>query len=138
MKTYFDKGAYSPDDDGIMLSRFTDTLNVHFDFDTEEVNDENPDTDAEEATEPTLRYSCELVRVKGANTYASIVSAIVNDRYNADDAQALTANYNEAKDTDADIDEDKRAEYIAEYVAFQSWRKKAKDIARKVVAKLGV
>jgi hypothetical protein len=138
MKTYFDIGTLTPDADGILLSRYTDTLNVYFDFDTEEIDDTTNEDTASNAATKTQRGVCEIVRVKQSNTYASIVSAIVNDRYSADDAQALSANYNEAKDTDSEIDDDKRAEYVAEYVAFQAWRKKAKDIAKKVVAKLGV
>lgn len=77
-------------------------------------------------------YVCENVDVKG-RTYADIVSAIVNDRYTADDVQALQANYIEAKDETSEILDEKREEYLTEYSAFQEWRKKAKEVASAVL-----
>jgi len=77
--------------------------------------------------------ACESIDVKG-QSYGEIISAIINDRYNADDNQALQANHELAKDPDSEISEEKRAEYLAEYAAYQSWRAHAKDIARIVLS----
>lgn len=80
-------------------------------------------------------YNCESVDVNG-RTYGDIVSAIVNDRYSADEVQAIMANYAEALDGSSDITAEKRAEYLAEYEAYQTWRKHAKEVAHTVVSEL--
>ena len=69
-------------------------------------------------------------------TYGSIVSAIVNDRYSADDVQALSANFIDAKDTRSSVEEDKREEYVNEWSEYQSWRTTAKGIATTVITML--
>lgn len=78
------------------------------------------------------QYICENIDVNG-RTYSAIVSAIVNDRYTADDVQAINANLIEAQDADSELSDEKRDEYMAEYAAFQAWRKKAKAVAATVV-----
>ena len=80
-------------------------------------------------------YNCESVDVNG-RTYGDIVSAIVNDRYSADEVQAIMANYAEALDSSSEITAEKRAEYLAEYEGYQAWRKHAKEIAAEVVSNL--
>lgn len=80
-------------------------------------------------------YNCESVDVNG-RTYGDIVSAIVNDRYSADEVQAIMANYAEALDGSSDITAEKRAEYLAEYEDYQTWRKHAKEVAHTVVSEL--
>lgn len=74
-------------------------------------------------------WDCENVDVIGDN-YDVIVAAIVKDRYTEDRREAILANYEEAKDSESDLTDAKRAEYIEEYKAFQEWRRKAKQIAR--------
>lgn len=93
------------------------------------------DTDGVELPSTAKLYVCENVDVKG-RSYSQIVSAIVNDRYTADDFQALEANYIEAKDENSDVTDAKRSEYLAEYAEFQAWRKKAKAIAAEVIEML--
>lgn len=78
---------------------------------------------------------CENVDVVG-RSYGDIVSGIINDRYSADENQALMANYELAKDATSAISDEKRAEYLAEYSAYQDWRAHAKEIAQLVVSQI--
>jgi len=94
-------------------------------------SENEPEALRRHAPEPN-QYVCENVDVIG-RTYPDIVSAIVNDRYSADDVQALQANFIEAKDNGSDITAEKRQEYLDEYAAFQAWRKRAKEVAATVV-----
>ena len=79
-------------------------------------------------TAPDDIYECESVDVKG-RSYSDMVSGIINDRYPADRYQAVMANYENAKDENSEITAEKRAEYLAEYAAYQDWRSHAKEIA---------
>ena len=76
--------------------------------------------------------ACESIDVAG-NAYGEIVSAIVNDHYSPDAYQAILANYELAKDKNSGITPEKKAEYLAEYAAFQEWRSHAKEVAHIVV-----
>lgn len=80
--------------------------------------------------------SCDMVEIVNDRSYGDIVSAIVNDQYDADDTQALYANLLEARDAESDIEQAKREEYITEYTQYQQFRKKAKEIAKFVVEQL--
>ena len=82
------------------------------------------------------QYVCENVDVEGEHDYDSIVSAIIMDRYDADKRDAIFANLEMARDTTSVLDEDKRAEYLKEYTDYQSYRIKAKETAKEVLAKL--
>lgn len=117
---------------GIICVKEGSLLRVYFDIAPYEpvVSDNQPEDIQNVPTENN--YVCQVVDVQG-QTYADIVSAIVNDRYSADDVQALQANFIEAKDAESEIDGEKRQEYLAEYASFQAWRKKAKEIAIKVL-----
>jgi len=101
-------------------------------FDIEAWTPGAPHDAGEEYTAPENQYVCENVDVNGRG-YGEIVSAIVNDRYTADDVQAINANYTEAKDPESEMTDEKRAEYLAEYAAFQAWRKKSKSVASAVI-----
>lgn len=79
-------------------------------------------------TAPDDLFNCESVDVNGRSK-ADIVSAIVNDRYSADQFQAILANYSMAMNENADLTDEKREEYLGEYEAFQEWRLHAKQIA---------
>lgn len=97
-------------------------------FDIEPVT-EMPAEDGETPSGPSDLYKCYNVDVPVPANYGSIVAAIVNDRYSADDTQALISNFTSARIEDSDMTEDKREEYIAEWNDFQSWRAKSKEIA---------
>ena len=49
---------------------------------------------------------------------------------------AIFANLEMARDMTSELDEGKRAEYLKEYTDYQSYRIKAKEIAKEVLAKL--
>ena len=111
---------------GVRISVEGALLRLQFDFSEAEPLEGEVTTDI---------YNCESVDVNG-RTYGDIVSAIVNDRYSADEVQAIMANYAEALDGSSDITAEKRAEYLAEYEAYQACRKHAKEIAAQVVSTL--
>lgn len=94
----------------------------------------DPEPREEEELPADLKV-CESIDVEG-QSYGQMVSAIINDRYSSDDNQALTANYEMAKDPDSSLSEEKRAEYLAEYAAYQNWRAHAKAIARTAVTEI--
>lgn len=80
-------------------------------------------------------YSCENIDIEGGGrTYGEITAAIVNDKYDSNDVQAIIANKALADDTKSDITDTKRAEYLQEYNDFQAYREKAKEVATKAVA----
>ena len=87
-------------------------------------------------TAPDDIYECESVDVKG-RSYSDMVSGIINDRYPADRYQAVMANYENAKDENSEITAEKRAEYLAEYAAYQDWRSHAKEIASSALEIIG-
>lgn len=117
---------------GIICKEEGSILRVYFDIKPHEpvVSENQPAGMQEESGAPI--YVCENVDA-GGRTYGDIVSAIVNDRYSADDVQALQANYIEAKDPESTIPDEKREEYLTEYSDFQAWRKRAKEVASAVV-----
>ncbi len=117
---------------GIICKEEGSILRVYFDINPHVpvVSENEPAGMQDESAAPV--YVCENVDVEG-RTYGDIVSAIVNDRYSADDVQALQANYIEAKDPESIIPDEKREEYLTEYADFQLWRKHAKEIASAVV-----
>lgn len=104
-------------------------LRILFDFKKAEVK-----TDDEKES-PNDIYDCESVDVNG-RTYGEIVSAIINDRYTTDSVQAIMANYEDAKDESSPISEEKREEYIYEYITYQVFRKHAKEIAKIAVEQI--
>lgn len=75
----------------------------------------------------------ENVDMRCSVDYGSVVNAIVSDRYAPDKVQAIMANYQDAKDSESEITDEKRAEYLQEYSDYQEWRKKAKTVASAVV-----
>jgi hypothetical protein len=119
--------------DGIYLLQEGALLRIYFDF----VEYQQPESiEGMQREERTDSYEAYNVDVPAPFSYGNIVSAIVNDKYTADDVQALQANYIEAKDADADLTEAKRQEYLTEWSDFQNWRAKAKYIAKNVTDKL--
>lgn len=117
---------------GIICFKEGTLIRVYFDIEPHQpIAEENAPEGMQWENNPNL-YVCQNVDVEG-RTYGDIVSAIVNDRYSADDVQALQANYIEAKDPGSEIPEDKREEYLTEYSDFQAWRKHAKEVASEVI-----
>ena len=114
---------------GVQTTIEGNLLRILFDFKKAEVKTDD------ETEAPTDIYDCESVDVNG-RTYGEIVSAIINDRYNADSVQAIMANYEDAKDESSPISEEKREEYIYEYNMYQVFRKHAKEIAKIAVEQI--
>jgi len=112
-------------------------LRLFFDF--AEVPPSTEGTDGSTTTPATTdkQYSCTNVDIEGDRSYNSIVAAIVSANYTSDDVQAILANYTMAIDsTNTTLTDDKKAEYKAEYEAFQNVRTHAKAIAD-VVSQMG-
>ncbi|MDE5872140.1 MAG: hypothetical protein K2H22_09390, partial [Muribaculaceae bacterium] len=102
--TSYNEFAVIPEN-GIICVEEGPILRVYFDIKPHVpvVSENDPTGILDESAAPI--YECENVDVDG-RTYGEIVSAIVNDRYSADDVQALQANYIEAKDSDSEIPDD--------------------------------
>lgn len=90
---------------------------------------EMPTEDGETSSGPGDLYECYNVDVPVPADYGTVVAAIVNDKYSADDTQALISNFTSARIEESDMTEEKREEYISEWNVFQAWRAKAKEIA---------
>lgn len=73
----------------------------------------------------TTKYSYEAIRVPFPPKYGEVVSCIISDHYTADQMQAIVNNH--LMDSESD-------EHKAEFEAMQSWRMKAKEIAREVLS----
>ena len=81
--------------------------------------------------------TCINIDVAVPASYGSVVAAVVSDRFSSDDVQALVANYT-ASLGDDDLPPGKQEEYQSEWMGYQEWRKKAKEIAQIVVNRLTV
>ena len=110
--------------DNVMTTQEGNLLRVYFDFQKEEVKDNEGNV----VNDP-VQFSCQQVDVVGRHGYGDIVSAIVNDKYSPDQIQAVMFNYELAKDDDSLISDEKREEYLAEYQTLQEYRAHAKQIA---------
>lgn len=105
---------------GVLVVLEGSLTRIYFDFTDPQPREEEPfAVDIKE---------CENIDVHGRSR-DDIVSAIINDRYNNNSYQAISANYELAKDPDSQITPEKRAEYLEEHAAFQNWRTHAKEIA---------
>lgn len=117
---------------GVEFVREGALLRIYFDFErSESVQMAGSDDMVVED-----QYVCENVDVEGDHDYGNIVSAIIMERYDSNKRDAIFANLEVARDTTSEIDEDKRAEYLKEYSDYQSYRAKAKEIAKEVLAKM--
>ena len=116
-------------DNGIVIRQEGGVVRLFFDI---EPAPEMPTMEGETPCGPGDLYECYNVDVPVPADYGTIVAAIVNDKYSADDTQALISNFTEARVEESDMPAAKREEYIAEWSEFQAWRAKAKEIARTV------
>lgn len=120
-------------ENGIVIRQEGAVVRLFFDI---EPAPEMPTEDGETPCVPSDLFKCYNVDVATPANYGNVIAAIVNDKYSADDVQALTANYFEAKDSESALSDAKRAEYLNEWNEFQAWRAKAKEIATYVVTQL--
>lgn len=114
---------------GIICIRESVILRVMFDIEQREPVTIDGHTEGEDL------YDLTIVDVPGTS-YGEIVSAIINDRYSSDQVQALTANRALALDSDSGISDEKRQEYLDEYLAYQAYRSHAKEVASLAIIEL--
>lgn len=120
---------------GILIRQEGAVLRVFYDISKAPAPDVADDSE-ETPAPPEDLCECYNIDVDAPIEYGSIVAAIVNDKYSADDVQALSANYIDAKDPDSTILREKREEYLAEWSEYQAWRTSAKEIASTVISML--
>ena len=116
-------------DSGIVIRQEGGVVRLFFDI---APAPEMPTEEGETTSGPGDLSECYNVDVPVPANYGNIIAAIVNDKYSADDTQALISNFTEARVEDSDMSHEKREEYIAEWNEFQAWRVKAKEIATAV------
>ena len=73
----------------------------------------------------------ETIAVELPVTYPQLVTAIVRDKYGPDQTEAILANIASAQTMC--VSEEKADEYLNEYTTYNSWRSKAKSIAKEVL-----
>lgn len=73
----------------------------------------------------------EVVALEMPFSYPQLLSAIIKRKYDSDQAEAITANFLNTR-LQA-VPENKAAEYVAEYEAYQEWRNTAKAVAKEVM-----
>jgi len=123
MKCYLESEFKVPDS-GIVVVRESGIVRIFFNFST----DTKKDIDGNDVIVPT----CTNVDVN-SNAYDKILAEIITAKYSQDSITAIIANYTEASDLTSTITDDKRAEHMSEYIAFQNYRVAAKNIAAKVI-----
>ena len=96
------------------------TVRIEFGYEPVEVTTQP----MHEGDEPQTKteYVGYTVRVEQPLEYGKVVSAIVREKYSADEVEAIVLNHG-----------DGNAEHEAEYAGLQEWRKHAKEIAKGVV-----
>lgn len=73
----------------------------------------------------------EVISLELPITYPQLLSAIIKRKYDSDQTEAITANFLNTR-LQA-VPENKAAEYVAEYEAYQEWRNTAKAVAKEVM-----
>lgn len=73
----------------------------------------------------------ETIALECPITYPQLLSAIIKRKYDTNQSEAITANYLAARA--GTVPEEKAAEYVSEYETYQSWREKAKAVAKEVM-----
>ncbi len=73
----------------------------------------------------------ETIVVELPVTYPQLVTAIVRHKYGPDQTEAILANIASAQTMC--VSEEKADEYLNEYTTYNSWRSKAKSIAKEVL-----
>ena len=73
----------------------------------------------------------ETIAVELPVTYPQLVTAIMRHKYGPDQTEAILANIASAQTMC--VSEEKADEYLNEYTTYNSWRSKAKSIAKEVL-----
>lgn len=134
MKVFMTLPAGAPAE-GIKVVVEGNLLRLYFDYKKVEAATASTDgsTVKNGNSEDTI-YSAENIDIEGGmRDYAAITAAIVNDKYDLNDVQAILANKALADDAKSAITDDKRKEYLDEYTNYQTYRAHAKEIANQVL-----
>lgn len=108
---------------------------IRINFDVEQIELENGMDSSEGKKTTRMAYAAHVVRIEQPVERDKVIDAIVTEVYPTDKMQAIINNHfaNLAKKADGkklDADDE---EHEAEYNAMQEWRKKAKEIALRVM-----
>ena len=137
MKVFMTLPAGAPAE-GIKVVVEGNLLRLYFDYKKVEATTASADgSTVKNGNSEDTSYSAENIDIEGGmRDYAAITAAIVNDKYDLNDVQAILANKALADDAKSAITDDKRKEYLDEYASYQAYRAKAKDTAAKAVEML--
>lgn len=137
MKVFMTLPAGAPEE-GIKVVVEGNLLRLYFDYKKVEAATASTDgSTVKNGNSEDTSYSAENIDIEGGmRDYAAITAAIVNDKYDLNDVQAILANKALADDAKSAITDDKRKEYLDEYTNYQAYRAKAKDTAAKAVEML--
>lgn len=114
-----------PDD--LVVKRNLGRKQVTVNFDITELPENDP---------TGYRFSWQSVTLDpGVWSYAAIVSAIINMKFNPNEIEALTANLMGALSGILTEGLGKLAEYKEEFTTFTKWRLHAKAVAKEIIAK---
>lgn len=109
--------------EGKLLRMFIDLKNAE----RHEIDEEGHDT----VITADDQFECRSIDTEQLS-YGGIVDAIITENYPLSSQYAILANKQLADDPESKITEEKRAEYIADYNTFQTYRQYAKDTAHAV------
>ena len=108
---------------------------VRINFDIEQV-DLTTSIDCSDGKNTTRKaYTAYVVRIESPLSRDKVIDAIVSAAYPADKMQAIINNhlFNLSAVADSQSRDDNEVEHENEYLAMQEWRKKAKEIALRVM-----
>ena len=108
---------------------------VRINFDIEQV-DMKTSIDCSDGKNTTRKaYTAYVVRIESPLSRDKVIDAIVSAAYPADKMQAIINNhlFNLSAVADSQSLDDNEVEHENEYLAMQEWRKKAKEIALRVM-----
>ena len=108
---------------------------VRINFDIEQV-DLTTSIDCSDGKNTTRKaYTAYVVRIESPLSRDNVIDAIVSAAYPADKMQAIINNhlFNLSAVADSQSLDDNEVEHENEYLAMQEWRKKAKEIALRVM-----
>ena len=108
---------------------------IRINFDVEQIELANG-TDSNEIKNATrMAYAAHVVRIEQPVERGKVIDAIVSAAYPADKMQAIINNhlFNLSAIADSQSLDDNEVEHENEYLAMQEWRKKAKEIALRVM-----
>ena len=108
-------------------------VRINFDVEQVELTTSIDGNDGKNATRKA--YAAYVVRIDSPVSRYKVIDAIVSAAYPADKMQAIINNhlFNLSAVADSQSLDDNEAEHESEYLAMQEWRKKAKEIALRVM-----